>query len=317
MKVYRSVKSEKNILNTYDQLLAMWNVDKEEIDLNTTYGETHVIICGEESKPPLILFHGVGDDSALMWIYNAKALSEHFRLYAIDTIGGPGKSRPNEKYDKNFDDIIWIDEVLKGLKLKKASFMGVSNGGYLVQLYTLYRPEKVEKSICIAASVPVGKKGNMMKTMMKIFLPEALFPTKKNVIKLIKKLSGINHKAFTENSLIMEHYTWLLKGFNNMAMAYHKVRTFSEHEIKQLQNKVFYLVGLDDPFEKMGGATALQTYDMNARFYEGVGHGTNHEIADEINETVIKIMKDELTDLRINHIKKMWIARDGKIYKNH
>lgn len=63
----------------------------------------------------MILFHGVGDDSALMWVYNAKRLGERYKLYAIDTMGGPGKSVPNENYNKDFDDIKCIDEVLNGL----------------------------------------------------------------------------------------------------------------------------------------------------------------------------------------------------------
>ena len=69
---------------------------------------------------------------------------------------------------------------------------------------------------------------------MKIFFPEALFPTKKNVKKLIEKMCGGNSAVFTENKDIMEHYTYLLKGFNNMAMGYHKVRTFSEEEVDNI-----------------------------------------------------------------------------------
>lgn len=87
-----------------------------KLDIDTTYGTTHVIACGNEDNPPLVLFHGVGDDSALMWNYNAKFLSEHYRIYAVDTIGGPGKSVPS-----------------------------VSHGGYLAQLYALHRLERVKK----------------------------------------------------------------------------------------------------------------------------------------------------------------------------
>ena len=111
MKVFKSKKAEKLVLDTYNQLLVMWDVDIEERDISTSYGSTHVVLCGNEANPPLILFHGVGDNSALMWIYNAKALSHHFRVIAVDTIGGPGKSVPNKKYSKDFDDAKWIDEI--------------------------------------------------------------------------------------------------------------------------------------------------------------------------------------------------------------
>ena len=298
MKVYRSKKSGENIIRTYDSLLKEWGIPVEEKMIPTCYGDTHVIIFGKAGGMPLVLFHGVGDDSALMWLYNAKTLSEHFRLYAVDTIGGPGKSIMGEKYNSDFDDVIWIDEILKNLGLKKVSLAGVSHGGYLVQLYTLMRPEKVDKAISLSAAIPDGVVGSPMKIMMKIFLPEALFPTKSNVIKLMKKLSGEHFEVFTENALVMEHYTWLLKGFNNMAMGYHKVRNFSKEEIDKIRDKVFYLSGLEDPFEKMGGKEVLINANMNVKFFVGVGHGINHEIAEEINDVIIKIMDVTVIDLK-------------------
>ena len=286
MKVYRNEKNGQKIIETYDKLLAAWGCDKTEKDISTTYGTTHVIECGDPSLKPLVLFHGVGDDSALMWIFNAKYLSRYFHIFAIDTIGGPGKSRPNQNYNKDFDDIRWIDETLAGLGIDKAFFTGVSNGAYLVKYYTLHRPEKVIKGICISSAVPIvnaGKKKGSFKTMMKIFLPEALFPTDKNVDKLIKKLSGKHYDVFTNNKDIMEHYKYLLRGFNNMAMGFHKVRPFTLEEVDRLRDKVVFLVGNEDPFQKLGGRETLIENHMKVTFYDDAGHGLNHELAEEIN----------------------------------
>lgn len=287
VKVYRNKKVQKEIIRTYDRLLELWNVDKMEQDIETTYGMTHVITCGDNTKPPLVLFHGVGDDSALMWIYNAGFLSQHYRLYAIDTIGGPGKSVPGELYNKDFDDIRWIDEILDKLGIEKAFFAGVSHGGYLVQAYTLHCPQRVYKGISISGAVATGKGC----AMLKIFLPEALFPTSKNVQKLIKKLSGENSAVFTENTDIMEHYTYLLRGFNNMAMSYHKIPRFSPKEVDVIRDKVEFLVGTEDPFEIMGGADELKKHRMQVTFYEKAGHGLNHELADEINAKIVEIFQ--------------------------
>ncbi len=291
MKVYRSEKAANKIRSTYDELLKQWGIPVKELMVSTMYGSTHIIITGKEDGKPLLMFHGVGDDSALMWIYNAKALGEYYKLYAIDTIGGPGKSLMSEKYNTSYDDVIWIDEIMNYFNLEKSSIIGVSHGGYLVQLYSLYRQEKIDKAISVSSSVPIDGTGSYMKTMMKIFLPEALFPTKKNVIRLLRKLSGSHVDVFTHNGIILEHYQWLLKGFNNMAMRYHKVRMFTEDEVEQIKDKIYYLVGLEDPFQKLGGAALLRKYNMNVKFYDGVGHGINHEIAEIINNEVIQIME--------------------------
>lgn len=288
IKVFKNEKLRDEVYRTYDLLIEKWNTEVNQLDIETKYGSTHVIHFGNPEAKPLVLFHGVGDNSALMWIYNASALKEKFNVFAIDTLGGPGKSVPNENYNKEFDDATWIDEVLDKLGVKKAFVAGVSNGGYLSQLYTLKRPERVIKSISMASSVPSQSGGSPMKTMMKVFLPEALFPNDKNIKKLLCKLTGKNSAVFTDNPLIMEHYSYLLKGFNNMSMGYHKINCFSKDEVDLIRDKCLYLVGDCDPFEKLGGKKELQSNDMNAIFYPEVGHGINHEISDTINKKIIE-----------------------------
>lgn len=293
MKKYRSRRSGQAILATYDRILSSWACTAKERDVETAYGTTHIIECGRQDAPPLVLFHGVGDDSALMWVYNAPALSRHFHLYAVDTLGGPGKSVPNENYNKDFDDIRWIDGVLNGLGIDRAFFAGVSHGAYLVQAYALNRPDRVARGISISGTVPMGGKKNSLRAMMKIFLPEALFPTDKNVHRLIRKLSGDHYAAFTENEAIMAHYKALLKGFNNMAMAYHKIRAFSAEEVAQIRGKIVYLLGNEDPFEKLGGKALLLQNHMNAVFYNHAGHGLNHELSDAINQKIISVFQEQ------------------------
>lgn len=288
MKIYRTRRAKENILNTYDRLLEAWGTEVLPVKVPTRYGTTHINVFGREDAPPVVLFHGVGDDSALMWIYNAAALAPHFRLYAVDTLGGPGKSIPNENYTKEFENAEWIDDLLDGLELKQVDLAGVSHGGYLAQYYAVHRPERVGRVVSMASGVPAESAGHPMKTMLRVFLPEALFPTKKNVIKLLTKLTGKNTAVFTDNPLIVEHYTYLLRGYNNMAMSFHKVNTFTNDQINDLREKTLYLIGEKDPFYILGGGAVLQTYQMNRRLFEDTGHGINHEMADDINPILIE-----------------------------
>ncbi len=289
VKKYRNKKAGEQILRTYDQLLNIWGCDIKERDITTTYGTIHVIETGREDGTPLVLFHGVGDDAALMWVYNAKRFGENYKVYAIDTMGGPGKSVPNENYNKDFDDIKCIDEVLNGLAVEKAVIAGVSNGAYLVQAYTLKRPERVIKGICIAGSVAVGGKKMAMLAILKIFMPEALFPTEKNMVKLVRKLCGSHYTEFSGNPVVMEHFRSVLKGFNKAAMGYHKVEGFTPEEIDKIRPKITYLVGEEDPFQKLGGRELLIENKMDAIFYKDAGHALNHELHDEINEKIIEL----------------------------
>ena len=77
-----------------------------------------------------------------------------------------------------------------------------------------------------------------------------------------------------------------------MAMGYHNVRPFTEEEVDLIRDKIEFLVGLEDPFEKLGGAEALRKYHMKVTFYENAGHGLNHERADEINAKIVEILTE-------------------------
>ena len=55
MKKYRSEKSGQAILETYDRILSTWQCETKERDVETEYGTTHVIECGAEEGPALVL----------------------------------------------------------------------------------------------------------------------------------------------------------------------------------------------------------------------------------------------------------------------
>ena len=107
----------------------------------------------------------------------------------------------------------------------------------------------------------------------------------------MKKICGKNCNVFTDNPDIMFHWKSLLQGFNNMAMSFHKVRVFTDSEVDSIREKILYLAGEEDPFQKLGGKEALLSYHMKAVFYPDAGHGLNHELAEEINQKILEELK--------------------------
>jgi len=156
-------------------LVRAWGIPVTETDVQTPYGLTHLLLAGDPVNPPLLLFHGVGDDSAMMWLHNAQALAARFRLIAVDTIGGPGKSEPNAAYFGQFDQVIWMDSILDALGLDQVYIAGVSNGAYLTELYIARRPERVIRAVVMAGGLAVKGARSPIWRMMMVFLPEALY----------------------------------------------------------------------------------------------------------------------------------------------
>ncbi len=278
---YKNDEGRKLIHETYDRLLAAWNVETNESDIAGTYGTTHVITAGDTSLPPLLLLHGVGDDSALMWIYNARVLAENFRLYAIDTMGGPGKSEPNEQYYSNFNQAHWLDEVIDTLGIAGAAIAGVSNGAAMTINHTVRYSGKMGKTVLMAAGG--GGMGKMLK-----FLPAILFPSEKMARKLMRTMGGQNVSMFLGNPLIMEHWVYLLKYFRTTSMMYHKIPRIDNHELTVLKDRSLFLLGREDGLADI--AKAEKWYHENGFRYkiiQNAGHGINHQQPELINKLIV------------------------------
>ena len=295
VKRFKKKDGKQKVYEAYERLLGLWGVDITENDIDTTFGKTHIITSGNRENPPLLLFHGVGDNSAIMWIYNVQELVKHFYVIAVDTIGGPGKSEPNENYSKNFEQSLWIDDILNTLNIDKIDIAGVSNGAYIAQHYAITRLNRVNKFVCMAGSISTKNSPNPLFGLMKVVIPEALFPTEKNVAKLMKKLSGPNYDVFIKNEAIMHQWSCLLKYFNNMSMAYHKLKKFSVEEIATIREKSLFLVGDSDRL--VFSPNTIKEFEdnkLNYKIIKNAGHGINHEQSELINNEIVNFILNDL-----------------------
>lgn len=222
MKRFKSNHGQKLVYASYDRLLSAWTVPYEQHTISTSYGITHVVTAGSSDLPPLLLLHGTGDNVAMMWIYNVEQLSRNFHIIAVDNIGGSGKSEPNDKYAREFNQATWLDKVLEAMNVDAVYIAGVSYGAYLAYHYAIVRPDRVNKIVCLAGSI-AGSQFEVMSKMMRAFLPEALFPSERNVRSLLRKLCGTHADAFENNPELMQHWFYLLKYFNNRSMMKHAI----------------------------------------------------------------------------------------------
>lgn len=291
MRVYKSEKGKRWIYESYDRLLLAWDVPIQEREIESSYGTTHVIEAGAKDNQPLLLFHGVGDDSALMWVYNAKALSQHFHLIAIDALGGPGKSLPNAQYAKGFDTLNWLDELFEALEITKTHVAGVSYGCYLVQLLMSQMPDKVSRAVGMAGLPTMeGQKVNKLRSILR-FLPEALFPSDKNCMRLIKKLTGSNAQMFYNHTEIWNHWKLLLRHFNQQSMMAHKVEPIDAAKLLKQREKMLFLVGECELGPK--DAAMIQAIDeagFRLKIIKDAGHAINHEQAGIVNREIIEFL---------------------------
>ena len=98
---------------------------------------------------PLILLHGAGANTT-MWMGDVASWSQDFRVYAVDIPGEPGESAPVRPPRVGDTYAEWLDDVLAGLSVERAAFVGNSLGGWHALDYAIRRPAKVEKLVLLA-----------------------------------------------------------------------------------------------------------------------------------------------------------------------
>lgn len=153
--VFKSAEGERAVRERYLEILERWPVPHQQLRVPTREGETFVVACGDEGAPPLVLLHGSVANSAI-WIGSVAAWAAHFRVYAVDIIGDAGLSAPSRPPLDSDAHALWLDDVMDGLSLARASMVGVSLGGWLVLDYATRRPERVE-SLAVLCPAGVGR----------------------------------------------------------------------------------------------------------------------------------------------------------------
>lgn len=147
---FRTARGQAAFFTAYDQAMKLWPVPYEEIDVPTRFGTTHVAITGPKDGPPLVLLHGYAATLA-MWALNVRDFSRHYRVYALDVMGQPGKSVPDEPVTSAADYVEWLTATLNALHLDRISLIGMSFGGYLALNYAIAAPERVQKLVLLSA----------------------------------------------------------------------------------------------------------------------------------------------------------------------
>lgn len=294
MKIFKSEAGRDQVLRSYNHLLEQWSTDIQELNLATKYGITHCIVAGRQTNPPLLLFHGVGDNSAVMWMLNIQELSKHFYCIAVDTIGGPGKSVPNEQYNKKmFDQVEWINQIADHMKMDNFNIAGVSNGAYMAFNYATRQPGRVRRVVCMEGGMVTTPVKTMVNTLLMMF-PELLIPTRNNLINILKKLSSPNSRVFEQYPELADHLVLVMKNHNQQAMFVHKLQKYDRETTVAIRDKLYFLMGDYKLNHKKDMLRVLDAGGFRYKVIPDAGHGINHEQPEVIHHEIIRFLVGEV-----------------------
>jgi len=148
LRFYKSLAGYNAIMSWYEGVLETVDTPLSSKYVETRFGRTHMLACGPEEAEALILIPGTAG-CAPLWRMQFAELSKHFRVYAVDVIGQPGRSEANKLSLLNDDPVLWLNDVLDELGLERAHFAGNSVGGAMAMRMGIEAPERVNKVVML------------------------------------------------------------------------------------------------------------------------------------------------------------------------
>lgn len=231
--IYKSPLGEQAVLTFYDQILRNWPVPFTTKIVNTRYGDTFIIVNGQENKNALILLHG-SSSNALSWIADISQYSQFFRVFAVDVIGEPGKSAPSRPAWDGPGYAEWMEDVVNGLALEKVSIIGLSQGGWIALKYATYQPERVNKLVLLTPAGIVPTRGSFI---LKALLFSMLGSWG------AEKLNRVVFGNQVIDPLALEFMNVIMNNFNSRI---EKEYLFSDRELMHLSMPTLVVGGLED-----------------------------------------------------------------------
>lgn len=149
LKLYKSAEGRKAVMQWYSDAVDSIETEVDSKYVSTRFGRTHMLVAGPEDAPALILIPGVSG-CAPLWRRQIPQFAQHFRVYALDIVGQPGKSDPETPSFLNDDFSYWMTDVLDSLEIDRAHFAGTSVGGWMVLKLGIMFPERINKIVMLS-----------------------------------------------------------------------------------------------------------------------------------------------------------------------
>lgn len=230
--VYKDQSSRDKMLAFYDRAMEDLNVQYREEFIETSYGTTHIVIAGDETKPPVFTVHGGNGITPL----NLKLFLPLLRdncLITPDVIGMPGKSAPYRTLNTNRDDYgRWLVEILDILKMDKIPFVVSS-----------YSSAMLLSLAQVALVVPSGiAHGPLMPILRSMTVPMLKY----YFVQSDKSFKKIMQLMATEDDEQMEEFFKLMMSSYKMEMK--PPREFSKDDLKNFTAPILLFASDDDIF---------------------------------------------------------------------
>jgi pimeloyl-ACP methyl ester carboxylesterase len=285
---FKTPEGEAEYIAAYESTLTLWAIPYEFLEVPTQWGRIHLVVCGPKDAPPLVLLHGM-HLSATMWFSNIAALSRNYRIYAVDTIGGVGRSVAVHPLKSRADLAGWLGEVLDELGITQTHILGHSYGGWLALNFALSVPGRIKRLILLA---PLGLQSLVSQFWLR-GIPAMLFPRRSFITGFMKWMTV---EGFVVNELFVEQFVLGMKNFRPRPQIRVLPTVFTDDELRQIRAQTLLLIGGKEVI--YDSETAVERakrliQNIEAEVMPNASHGLPMEQAKLVNERILGFLNQE------------------------
>lgn len=242
---FDTLDAKKAIKNLYHTILDELSIGYEFIKIETSFGDTNIIVTGSSIKPPLVLLHGTGTCAPLA-IESLIGLLDDFKVFAIDIVGQPNLSeeiRPTME-DASYGQ--WIFEILTRLKIQDAVLVGIDLGGFISWKALVFDAKRIAKAFLLVPSGIV--RGDPMRIQPKINLPLKLYQQQRYEAQLHQLMQAL----LTAPDQLM--ISFLNQVFLHFELDDSAIPQIQQEEAQKIKTPIYFMAADDDllfPGEKL------------------------------------------------------------------
>ena len=282
---FRTQKGQEDYFEAYDKTLELWEVPYTERYIETSFGKSHCLICGNPNASPLILLHAASC-GATIWYPNVADLSQKYCIYAVDLITESSKSILSSKIKSPEQSAKWLNETLDGLNLNKVYLCGLSVGGWNAAIYAIAYPARIQKLILLS---PVQTLAKMYPSFFIKIMRMGFRPTRKNVENYIG-WGSVNEASLPDS--VIRQFTISIMNVNSNA-AFPKM--IKKQKLRDLKMPVMILLGKNEFVFNINKAVAIgraEISNLNIEIIENASHLISVSLPKIINDKIVNFLEE-------------------------
>ncbi|MET8798760.1 alpha/beta hydrolase [Nocardia sp. NPDC004568] len=261
---FTSDEAKADFLRIYDSWAQRWPIPSTVLDVETSFGTTHVRKSGSGKGAPVLLLPGTSGNG-LVWQRFIEDFARERVVYTPDVIGWPGRCVQTAPVRDGADVAKWVIETLDGLGESRVHLAGNSLGAWMATMVGVYHSDRLASLTMFEPGGATFAKPKW--SLLLKFLAAGLRPTPERMRKLNAWLTPRAELTDEEFAMAMAALKF------RPGMPWDRVVT--DEELAAITAPTLVLFGaetvVNDP--EVGAARArkhIPTVDV--QIYPGIGH---------------------------------------------